>query len=82
MTTLRTTVIMKTDIQGSTARFRELADVDLDTLLRAPPIRFPCGGDAGRSRDASIFISGEVRTGLVGTSWERRLHRVDFQPTS
>jgi adenylate cyclase len=33
MTTLRTTVIMKTDIQGSTARFRELADVDLDTLL-------------------------------------------------
>lgn len=33
MATLQTTVIMKTDIQGSTARFRELPDVDLDTLL-------------------------------------------------
>ncbi len=31
--TLRTTVIMKTDIQGSTARFRDLAGVDLDALL-------------------------------------------------
>ncbi len=30
---LRTTVIMKTDIQGSTHRFRELPDVDLDALL-------------------------------------------------
>jgi len=33
MATLRTTVIMKTDIQGSTVRFRELPDVDLDALL-------------------------------------------------
>ena len=33
MTTLRTTVIMKTDIRGSTVRFRALPEVDLDTLL-------------------------------------------------
>jgi class 3 adenylate cyclase len=33
MTTLRTTVIMKTDIQGSTVRFRALPEVDLDGLL-------------------------------------------------
>ena len=33
MTTLRTTVIMKTDISGSTARFRTLAEVDLHALL-------------------------------------------------
>ena len=33
MATLRTTVIMKTDVQGSTVRFRELPDVDLDALL-------------------------------------------------
>jgi class 3 adenylate cyclase len=33
MTTLRTTVIMKTDIGGSTVRFRALSEVDLDALL-------------------------------------------------
>src|SRR5262245_44461655 len=33
MTTLRTTVIMKTDIRGSTVRFRALPEVDLDGLL-------------------------------------------------
>jgi class 3 adenylate cyclase len=33
MTTLRTTVIMKTDIGGSTVRFRALPEVDLDALL-------------------------------------------------
>ncbi len=33
MTTLRTTVIMKTDIRGSTARFRGLPEMDLDALL-------------------------------------------------
>src|SRR5215471_21209561 len=33
MTTLRTTTIMKTDIRGSTVRFRALPEVDLDTLL-------------------------------------------------
>src|SRR5215467_4230081 len=33
MTTLRTTTIMKTDIRGSTVRFRQLPEVDLDTLL-------------------------------------------------
>ena len=33
MTTLRTTVIMKTDISGSTARFRALAEADLHALL-------------------------------------------------
>jgi class 3 adenylate cyclase len=33
MATLRTTVIMKTDIRDSTARFRALPDVDLDALL-------------------------------------------------
>ena len=33
MATLQTTVIMKTDIQGSTARFRALPDVDQDALL-------------------------------------------------
>src|SRR5262249_12023548 len=33
MAKLQTTVIMKTDIQGSTPRFRELPDVDLDALL-------------------------------------------------
>ena len=33
MTTLRTTVIMKTDIRGSTVRFRALPEVDLDVLL-------------------------------------------------
>jgi class 3 adenylate cyclase len=33
MTTLRTTVIMKTDIRGSTDRFRALPEVDLDALL-------------------------------------------------
>ena len=33
MTTFRTTVIMKTDISGSTARFRALAEADLHTLL-------------------------------------------------
>src|SRR5262245_10399125 len=33
MTTLATTVIMKTDIRGSTVRFRALPEVDLDTLL-------------------------------------------------
>ena len=33
MTTLRTTVIMKTDIRGSTVRFRALPEVDLDALL-------------------------------------------------
>jgi len=31
--TLQTTVIMKTDIQGSTVRFRALPDVDLDAML-------------------------------------------------
>ena len=35
MTTLRTTVIMKTDIRGSTVRFRALPVGDLDTLLAA-----------------------------------------------
>jgi class 3 adenylate cyclase len=35
MTTLRTTVIMKTDIRGSTMRFRALPEVDLDGLLTA-----------------------------------------------
>jgi adenylate cyclase len=33
MTTLRTTVIMKTDIRGSTVRFRALPEMDLDALL-------------------------------------------------
>ena len=33
MTTLRTTVIMKTDIRSSTVRFRSLPAVDLDALL-------------------------------------------------
>jgi len=33
MTTLRTTAIMKTDIRGSTVRFRALPEVDLDALL-------------------------------------------------
>ena len=33
MTTLRTTVIMKTDISGSTVRFRGLAEADLHVLL-------------------------------------------------
>jgi class 3 adenylate cyclase len=33
MTTLRTTAIMKTDIRGSTVRFRQLPEVDLDALL-------------------------------------------------
>jgi class 3 adenylate cyclase len=33
MTTLRTTVIMKTDIRGSTDRFRALPEMDLDALL-------------------------------------------------
>ena len=33
MTTLRTTVIMKTDISGSTVRFRSLAEDDLHALL-------------------------------------------------
>jgi class 3 adenylate cyclase len=33
MTTLHTTVIMKTDIRGSTVRFRALPEVDLDALL-------------------------------------------------
>jgi hypothetical protein len=33
MTTLRATVIMKTDIRGSTVRFRALPEVDLDGLL-------------------------------------------------
>jgi class 3 adenylate cyclase len=33
MTTLRTTVIMKTDISGSTVRFRALAEADLHALL-------------------------------------------------
>src|SRR5262245_19035269 len=33
MTTFRTTVIMKTDIRGSTVRFRALPEVDLDALL-------------------------------------------------
>ncbi len=33
MTTLRATVIMKTDISGSTARFRALAEADLHALL-------------------------------------------------
>jgi class 3 adenylate cyclase len=33
MTTLRTTVIMKTDIRDSTVRFRALPEVDLDALL-------------------------------------------------
>jgi class 3 adenylate cyclase len=33
MKPLRTTVIMKTDIGGSTSRFRELLAADLQTLL-------------------------------------------------
>ena len=33
MNPLRTTVIMKTDISGSTSRFRELLAADLQTLL-------------------------------------------------
>ena len=33
MALLQTTVIMKTDIQGSTAKFRALPDVDQDALL-------------------------------------------------
>jgi class 3 adenylate cyclase len=33
MATLQTTVIMKTDIQASTAKFRALSDVDQDALL-------------------------------------------------
>ena len=33
MTTLRTTVILKTDISGSTARFRALGEADLHALL-------------------------------------------------
>jgi class 3 adenylate cyclase len=33
MTTLRTTVILKTDIRGSTVRFRALPEMDLDVLL-------------------------------------------------
>src|SRR6266849_6301063 len=33
MTTLRTTVIMKTDISGSTVKFRGLAEADLHALL-------------------------------------------------
>jgi class 3 adenylate cyclase len=33
MTTLRTTVMMKTDIRGSTVRFRALPEADLDALL-------------------------------------------------
>ena len=33
MTTLRATVIMKTDISGSTVRFRALSEADLHTLL-------------------------------------------------
>ena len=34
------------------------------------------------SGDASVFISGEVRGELVGTSWEGRLRRIDVHPTS
>ena len=33
MTTLRTTVLMKTDSRGSTIRFRALPEADLDALL-------------------------------------------------
>src|SRR5919199_5304898 len=33
MTALRTTVIMKTDISGSTVRFRALSEADLQTVL-------------------------------------------------
>ena len=33
MNPLRTTVVMKTDISGSTSRFRELLATDLQTLL-------------------------------------------------
>jgi hypothetical protein len=33
MATLQTTVIMKTDIQGSTTKFRALPGVDQDELL-------------------------------------------------
>jgi adenylate cyclase len=33
MTTLRATAIMKTDISGSTARFRALLEPDLNLLL-------------------------------------------------
>ena len=33
MTTWRTTVIMKTDIKGSTVRLRALPEADLDALL-------------------------------------------------
>jgi hypothetical protein len=33
MTTLRTTVIMKTDIRGSTVRFRARPEADLHALL-------------------------------------------------
>jgi hypothetical protein len=33
MNPLRTTVVMKTDISGSTSRFRELLAADLQTLL-------------------------------------------------
>ena len=33
MTPLRTTVVMKTDISGSTPRFRELLAADLQALL-------------------------------------------------
>ncbi len=36
MTTLRTTVIMKTDIRGSTVRFRALPEADLAALLTEP----------------------------------------------
>lgn len=30
------------------------------------------------SGDASIFLTGQVREHLVGTSWEERLHPVDI----
>jgi hypothetical protein len=32
------------------------------------------------SGDTSIFITGQVREGLVGSPWEGRLHAIDIRP--
>ena len=86
MNPLRTIVIKKTDISGSTSRFRELLAADLLPVV-------PCKGSVGASGDLAqlahlaqpLIGEGRLRApGGLGASGRRRcrLPRPDDHPPS
>jgi hypothetical protein len=98
MSSLRATVILKTDLGGSTPLFRVLSAQDLTALLAAH--RELVTRDFLYSRDlwvaaslertippitpgdSLVYLTEHVRRDLAGTEWDARVHRVEVTTTS